>query len=161
MLLKILIFFICSTFKLIWSRILKPPFICHFYYPLITKVWFFLVFQSKKNLVALCPRMHPTVLSSPLSKMRSVEHTSRSQPDLMVPVVTLEPVVLHCWWCQFLIWHTISPACWDRQWCTGLLRNIKLTLAIKHSHAFRIMGRCKCTAQKKKKGCILTNCFCF
>lgn len=93
--------------------------------------------------------MHPTVLSSPLSKMRSVEYTSQSQPDFMVPVVTLEPVVLHCWWCQFLIWHKISPACWDGQWCTGLLWNIKLTLAIKHSHALRFMAKYKCTCKKK------------
>lgn len=119
-------------------------------------VWVFLQIQWGTPLVVICPSVHPAVLWSLLSKMRSVEYTSRSQPDFMVPVVTLEPVVLHCRWCQFLIWHIVSPACWDGQWCTWLLWNKKLTFTI--THALHFMGKWE---RIYKKGWVGSSLKCF
>lgn len=49
--------------------------------------------------------------------MRSVQFTAQSQPDFMVPVVTLDPVVLACWQCQCLIWHCLCLLHWVGMAC--------------------------------------------
>lgn len=41
-------------------------------------------------------------------QMRSAQSTAQSQPDFTVPVMTLDPVVLPCGQCQYLIWHSVS-----------------------------------------------------
>lgn len=141
------------------NDILNHLFFCHRLLPLsLFTSTVFLQIQWGTPLVVICPSVHPAVLWSLLSKMRSVEYTSRSQPDFMVPVVTHEPVVLHCRWCQFLIWHIVSPACWDGQWCTGLLWNKKLTFTIAHSLALHFMGKYQ---RIHKKGWVGSSLRCF
>lgn len=58
--------------------------------------------------------LQPTLCCRPILsvQMRSIQSTSQSQPDFTVPVVTLDPVVWLCWWCQYLIWYSFSLLQW-------------------------------------------------
>lgn len=83
------------------------PLYCFLQFSLfMMKVWSFLTNTMRQTSGSILSRPASCCSLTHSVQMRSVESTAQSQPDFMVPVVTLEPVVLPCWQCQYLIWHS-------------------------------------------------------